>query len=52
MYVSCHLIYLHCFQSDLRNKEARNIDLQNNVKSQQEEATKTKEELTKALAAM
>ena len=52
MYVSCHLIYLQCLQSDLRNKEARNIDLQNNVKSQQEEATKTKEELTKALAAM
>ena len=52
MYVSCHLIYLQCLQSDLRNKETRNIDLQNNVKSQQEEATKTKEELTKALAAM
>ena len=52
MYVTCHLIYLQCFQFDLRNKETRNIDLQNNVKSQQEEATKTKEELTKALAAM
>ena len=52
MYVTCHLIYLQCFQFDLRNKETRNIDLQNNVKSQQEEATKTKEELTKSLAAM
>ena len=42
MYVSCPLIYLQCLQSDLRNKETRIIDLQNNVKSQQEEAAKAK----------
>ena len=35
-----------------RKNSLRSIDLQNNVKSQQEEATKTKEELTKSLAAM
>ena len=52
MYISCHLVYLQCLQPDLRNKEARNIDLQNNVKSQQEETIRTKEELTTALVAM
>ena len=39
-------------QDELRNRDARNSDLQENVKSQQEEAAKAKEELTKALAAM
>ena len=39
-------------QAELRNRDARNSDLQENVKSQQEEAAKTKEEMTQALAAM
>ena len=37
-------------QAKLRNKDARNSDLQENVKSQQAEAAKAKEELTQALA--
>ena len=36
----------------MRNKDARNSDLQENVKSQQAEAAKAKEELTQALAGM
>ena len=39
-------------QDELRNRDAQNTDLQENVKSQQEEAAKAKEELTKALATM
>ena len=39
-------------QAELRNRDAQNSDLQENVKSQQAEAAKTKEELTKALTAM
>ena len=39
-------------QAELRNKDAKNSDLQENVKSQQAEAAKAKEELTRALAGM
>ena len=39
-------------QAELRSKDAKNFDLQENVKSQQAEAAKAKEELTQALAAM
>ena len=39
-------------QAELRSKDARNSDLQENVKSQQAEAAKAKEELTQALAVM
>ena len=39
-------------QAELRNKDAWNSDLQQNVKSQQAEAAKVKEELTQALAVM
>ena len=39
-------------QAELRNRDARNSDLQENVKSQQPEAAKAKEELTQALAVM
>ena len=39
-------------QAELSNRDARTADLQENVKSQQEEAAKAKEELTKALTAM
>ena len=39
-------------QAELRNKDAQNSDLQENVKYQQAEAAKAKEELTKALAGM
>ena len=39
-------------QVELRNRDARNSDLQENVKSQQAEAAKAKEELTQALAVM
>ena len=39
-------------QAELRNRDARNSDLQENVKSQQAEAAKAKEELTQALAVM
>ena len=39
-------------QAELRNKDAQNSDLQENVKSQQAEAAKAKEELTQALAVM
>ena len=40
------------WQVELRSKDARNSDLQENVKSQQAEAAKGKEELTQALAVM
>ena len=40
------------WQAELRSKDARNSDLQENVKSQQAEAAKAKEELTQALAVM
>ena len=40
------------WQAELRSKDARNSDLQENVKSQQAEAAKAKEELTQALAGM
>ena len=39
-------------QAELRSKDAQNSDLQENVKSQQVEAAKAKEELTQALAGM
>ena len=39
-------------QAELRNRDARNSDLQENVKSQQAEAAKAKEELNQALAVM
>ena len=40
------------WKAELRSKDARNSDLQENVKSQQAEAEKAKEELTQALAVM
>ncbi|XP_044406310.1 uncharacterized protein [Triticum aestivum] len=40
------------YEAELSNRYARTADLQENVKSQQEEAVKAKEELTKALTAM
>ena len=39
-------------QAELNNRDARTADLQENVKSQQAEASKAKEELTNALTAM
>ena len=39
-------------QAELSNRDAWTADLQENVKSQQAEAVKAKEELTKALTAM
>ena len=39
-------------QAELRSKDAKNSDLQKNVKSQQVEAAEAKEELTQALAGM
>ena len=39
-------------QAKLKSKDAQNSDLQENVKSQQAEAAKAKEELTQALAGM
>ena len=39
-------------QAELRSKDAQNSDLQENVKSQQAEAAKGKEQLTRALAGM
>ena len=36
-------------QAELRSKDAQNSDLQENVKSQQAEAAKAKEEMTQAL---
>ena len=40
------------WQAELRSKDARNSDLQENVKSRKAEAEKAKEELTQALAVM
>ena len=39
-------------QAELSKRDAQTVDLQENVKSQQAEASKAKEELTNALAAM
>ena len=39
-------------QDELSKRDAQTVDLQENVKSQQAEASKAKEELTNALAAM
>ena len=39
-------------QAELRSKDAKNSELQENVKSQQVEAAKAKEELIQALAGM
>ena len=39
-------------QAEITNRDARTADLQENVKSQQAEAVKAKEELTKALTTM
>ena len=39
-------------QAELRSKDAQNSDLQENVKSQQAEAAKAKEELTQALSGL
>ena len=39
-------------QAEQRSKDAQNSDLQENVKSQQAEAAKDKEEMTQALAIM
>ena len=39
-------------QAELSNRDARTADLQENMKSQQAEAVKAKEELTKALTTM
>ena len=39
-------------QTELRSKESQVADLQENIKSQQAETSKAKDELTSALAAM
>ena len=39
-------------QAELSNRDARTADLQENMKSQQGEAVKAKEELTKAMTAI
>ena len=39
-------------QADLTNKDSQITDLQENIKSQQAETSKAKDELTSALAAM
>ena len=44
---------IHClFQADLTKKESQIADLQENIKSQQAETSKAKEELTGAITAM
>ena len=40
------------YEAELRSKDAQNSDLQENVKYQQAEAAKAKEELTQGLAGM
>ena len=48
-----HYQLINClFQADLSKKESQIADLQENLKSQQEEASKAKEELTSTLTAM
>ena len=39
-------------QTDIKNKDSQIADLQENIKSQQAETSKAKEELTSALSAM
>ena len=51
-YICCLFNIPSTWQTELRSKDARNSDLQENVKSQQAEAAKAKEELTQALAVM
>ena len=41
-----------CMQAELKTKETQIADLQENLKSQQAETSKAKEELTSALSAM
>src|SRR3954470_7194880 len=41
-----------CMQAELKNKESQLTDLQENLKSQQAETSKAKEELTSALSVM
>ena len=48
-----HYQLINClFQDDLSKKESQLADLQENIKSQQAETSKAKDELTSALAAM
>ena len=51
IYIS-HCWYILSLQAELSKSDAQTADLQENVKSQQAEASKAKEELTNALAAM
>ena len=51
-YICCLFNIPSTWQAELRSKDARNSDLQENVKSQQAEAEKAKEELTQALVVM
>jgi len=51
----CTILLKHitvCMQAELKTKESQVADLQENVKSQQAETSKAKEELTSALSAM
>ena len=41
-----------CMQAELKTKESQLADLQENLKSQQDETSKAKEELTSALSVM
>src|SRR3954471_4740015 len=41
-----------CMQAELKTKESQHADLQENLKSQQAETSKAKEELTSALSVM
>ena len=45
-------LYFCLLQAELSKKETQNADLQENIKSQQAETSKAKEELTSALDAM
>ena len=45
-------LYFCLLQVELSKKEAQTADLQENIKTQQAEASKVKEELTRALGAM
>ena len=52
---SCTVLLNHitaCMQAELKTKETQIADLQENVKSQQTETSKAKEELTSALSVM
>ena len=47
-----HWWYVIPLQAELSKKDSQTTNLQENIKSRQAEASKAKEELTKALAAM